>query len=112
MKKVIVRNRKPWVVLFLTLLLSTALERRLAELDFNWTAVVRIENDEEPAGDEIINRLVLIDDMAAPALPVVSEANFAEIAQRAACARSLLLVHRSDSRGPPAFASLRPDVLI
>src|SRR6266403_4988436 len=47
------------VFLLCALVLLTFAERRLAELDFDPTGVVRIENNDKPDGDEIINRLVL-----------------------------------------------------
>ncbi len=53
------RRRVHLAVLLCGLVLLTFAERRLAELDFDPTGVVRIENNDKPDGDEIINRLVL-----------------------------------------------------
>src|SRR2546425_1073081 len=65
------RYRRPFIHLFLALLLATAAERRLAELQFDWSRAERIENDEKPDGDEIVNRLVFVDGRVFPTVPIV-----------------------------------------
>jgi hypothetical protein len=60
------RQQMLFAILFIVLVLLTFTQRRLAELDFDSTGVVRIENNEKPDGDEIFNRLVFVDDTAAP----------------------------------------------
>jgi hypothetical protein len=54
--------------------LLTFAERRLAYLDFNSDGGVRIENNEKPEGDEIINRLIFVDDAAECIVPAVGDA--------------------------------------
>src|SRR2546425_10949544 len=69
MRATVRRQQTPFAILLFALLLLTALERRLAEIDFNSTGVVRVENGEKVDGDEIFNRLVYVDDLAAPQAP-------------------------------------------
>src|SRR5256886_10033067 len=66
MRATVRRQQTPFAILLFALLLLTALERRLAEIDFNSTGVVRVENGEKVDGDEIFNRLVYVDDLATP----------------------------------------------
>ena len=94
-------HRVHLAVLLCGLLLLTFAERRLAELDFNSTGVVRIENNEKPDGDEIINRLVFVDDTTEPLAPKVGDACHAAHIPVASCPRSLITVRLSESRAPP-----------
>src|SRR5438093_10743717 len=50
------RWQAPLTVLFCGLVLLTFAQRRLAELDFDSTGVVRIENNDKLDGDEIFNQ--------------------------------------------------------
>jgi len=93
-------------VLFCALVLLTFAERRLAEMDFDSTGVVRIENNEKPDGDEIFNRLVFIDDTTEPRAPVVGEACHAALIPLESCPRALITARLSESRAPPL--ALRP----
>ena len=95
------RWQAPLTVLFCGLVLLTSAERRLAELDFNSPGVVRIENNEKPDGDEIINRLVFVGDATEPILPGVGEACRAALASLPACSLGLVVVRLTESRGPP-----------
>jgi len=83
------------------LVLLTSAERRLAYLDFNSDSGVRIENNEKPDGDEIINRLIFVDDAAEPIVPTVGETSHAAFIPVESCARSLTTVRLSESRAPP-----------
>src|SRR5437667_9946620 len=91
----------PFAILLFALLLLTALERRLAEIDFNSTGVVRVENGEKVDGDEIFNRLVYVDDLAAPRAPAAGEVCHADVAFLEPHPLSLVTVRLSDPRGPP-----------
>jgi hypothetical protein len=104
-KTLVRRCRGPVIIVFLALLLATSLQRRLAELDFDWSTVARIEKD-DVEGDEIINRLTFIDDVAAPEPPLVADVACADVVPLSRSAVALLVVDRLDSRGPPpAFSS-------
>ena len=91
----------PLAVLLCVLVLLTFAERRLAELDFDSTGVVRIENNEKPDGDEIINRLIFVDKATEPRAPVVGDASHAALIPIESCPRSLITVRLSESRAPP-----------
>lgn len=98
----------PLAVLLCALVLLTFAEHRLAYLDFNSAGGVRIENNERPDGDEIIDRLVFIDDAAEFIVPAVGDACHAVPIPVESCARSLITVRLSESRAPPFL--LRPHV--
>ena len=83
----------------LTLLVMA--ERRLAYLDFNSDSNVRLENNDKPDGDEIINRLVLFDDAAEPAAPGAGNAVHAASISLDSCPLALIAVQLSESRAPP-----------
>lgn len=95
------RQQMPFAILFIVLVLLMFTQRRLAELDFDSTGVVRIENNEKPDGDEIFNRLVFVDDTAAPQAPGVGEACHAGLATLDACSLALVAVLLSEPRAPP-----------
>ena len=76
-------------------------ERRLAYLDFNSDSSVRLENNDKPDGDEIINRLVLFDDAAEPAAPGAGDAVHAASIPLDSCPLALITVQLSESRAPP-----------
>jgi len=95
------RLRVPFAVLLCALVLLTSAERRLAYLDFNPDHGVRIENSEKPDGDEIINRLVFVDDAVEVIVPAVGDACHAAPVPVESCARSLIAVRLSESRAPP-----------
>src|SRR5262249_815903 len=83
----------------LTLLVMA--ERRLAYLDFDSDSSVRLENNDKPDGDEIINRLVLFDDAAEPAAPRAAHPLPVVSIPTDPCPLSLIPVQLSESRAPP-----------
>ena len=95
------RQQIPFAVLLCGLVLLTFAERRLAYLDFNSDGEVRIENNEKPDGDEIINRLIFVDDAAELIVPAVGDACHAAPIPVESCTRSLIAVRLSESRAPP-----------
>jgi hypothetical protein len=95
------RQQVPLAVLLCALVLLTFAERRLAYLDFNSGGGVRIENNERPDGDEIIDRLIFVDDAAGFIVPAVGDACHAASIPAESCARSLITVRLSESRAPP-----------
>ncbi len=95
------RRRIYLAVLLGALVLLTSAERRLAEADFNASAGVRIENNDKPDGDEILNRLVFVDDATDPIILTVGEARHAAVIPVDACVRSLIVDRLSESRAPP-----------
>jgi|SRR5690349_16114972 hypothetical protein len=88
-------------VLLCALVLLTFAERRFAYLDFNSDGAVRIENNERPDGDEIIDRLVFVDDAAEFIVPTAGDACHAAPIPVESCTRSLITVRLSESRAPP-----------
>ncbi len=95
------RQRVPVAVLLCALVLLASAERRLAYLDFNSDGGVQISNNEKPDGDEILNRLVFIDDTTEAVAPKVGDACHAAVIPVDSCARSLTTVRLSESRAPP-----------
>ncbi len=95
------RQRVHLAILLGALVLLAAAERRLAYLDFNSAPDVRIENNDKPDGDEIINRLIFVDDAAEPIAPPVGDACLAALIPGESCTRSLITVRLSESRAPP-----------
>ena len=69
MKTLRVRRVTCWAVALLVLILATtALERRVAEADFNDDFGCFLENAYSIDGDEILSRLILLNDLALPAV--------------------------------------------
>jgi hypothetical protein len=101
MRATVRRQETPFAMLLFALLLLTALERRLAEIDFNSTGIVRVENGEKVDGDEIFNRLVYVDDLATPQAPAAGEVGHADIASLEPRPLSLVTVRLSEPRAPP-----------
>jgi hypothetical protein len=99
------RQQVPFAVLLCVLVLLTFAERRLAYLDFHSDGGVRIENNEKPDGDEIINRLIFVDDAAEFIVPAVGDACHAASIPVESCTRSLITVRLSESRAPPLVLS-------
>ena len=95
------RRRVPICVLFLLLLLTAAAQRRLADLDFEWDSETLIENDETVDGDEITNKLTLLDDVARPVAPALAEPVRESSSPPPAGPHPLLPVDRADPRAPP-----------
>ena len=95
------RRRLHLAVLLCGLVLLTFTERRLAELDFDPTGVVRFENNDKPDGDEIINRLVFVDDATEPIAPGVGDACYAAFIPIESCPLALITVRLSEPRAPP-----------
>ena len=104
------RRRLHLAVLLCGLVLLTFTERRLAELDFNSTGVVRIENNDKPDGDEIIKRLVFVDDAIEPIAPRASDTCRPAAISLESSACSLTTVRLSETRAPP-LRRLAPSVV-
>ena len=94
-------RRMQRVVLLCLLVLLASAERRLAYMDFDQDGHVRLENNEKPDGNEIINRLVFVDDAKEPIAPNAGDVCHALVEQANACARSLFVAGLSESRAPP-----------
>ena len=99
------RRRVHLAVLLGVLVLLASAERRLAYLDFDSATGVLLENSEKPDGDEIINRLVFVDDTAETVVPAIGEACHAAYLPDHSNVRALIVVRLSDSRAPPFTAS-------
>ena len=95
------RQRVHLAILLCGLVLLASAERRLAYLDFNPDSSARLENNDKPDGDEIINRLVFFDNSTEPIVPTVGEVCHARVIRTDSCAHSLILVRLSESRAPP-----------
>src|SRR3989442_13321197 len=95
------RHRVHLAVLLCGLVLLTHAERRLAELDFDSTGVVRIENNDKPDGDEIFNRLIFIDDTAEAKAPTAGDACHAALISLESCFLDFATVRLSEPRAPP-----------
>ena len=95
------RRRVPFAILFLVLVLLTFAQRRLAELDFDSTGVVRIENNDKLDGDEIFIRLVFVNDTAVPRAPEAGVACPAGLVSLQACSLGLVTLRPSEPRAPP-----------
>jgi len=95
------RRAVPLAVLLCGLVLLTFAERRLAELDFDSTGVVRIENNDKPDGDEIFNRLIFVDDATEPRAPTVGDACHAAYIPLESCPLALITIRLSECRAPP-----------
>lgn len=99
------RRRLHLAVLLGALVLLASAERRLADLDFDSAASVRFENNEKPDGNEIINRLVFVDDTTEPAVPAISEACHSANLPDGPNFHALTVVRLSESRAPPFAVS-------
>jgi len=97
----------PLAMLLCGLVVLSSAERRLAYLDFNSDGTVRIENNDKPDGDEIIKRLVFVDDSTEPVSPGAGDVYVAAVALAEWCAPSLVVVRLSESRAPPLPLSSR-----
>ena len=95
------RQQLPFTILFCGLLLLTFAERRLAELEFDASGVVRFENNEKPDGDEIFNRLIFVDDTTEPRAPAVGDACHAVFSPCESSPLALVTVRLSEPRAPP-----------
>jgi hypothetical protein len=95
------RHHRLFVLLLCGLVLLATAERRLAYLDFDTAHDVRIENNDKPDGDEIINRLVFVDDSTEPIAPTAGDVSLATVVPIESCSRSLIIVRLSESRAPP-----------
>jgi hypothetical protein len=95
------RYRMQRVILLCLLVLLASAERRLAYMDLDADGHVRLENNEKPDGNEIINRLVFVDDAKEPFAPNAGDVCRALVAPANACARSFFVAELSESRAPP-----------
>lgn len=94
-------HRLQGVLLLCLLVMLASAERRLAYLDFDADSAVQIENLEKPDGDEIINKLVFVDDAKEPITPTAGDVCQAVVVPVNSCARSLFVAELSESRAPP-----------
>ena len=101
MKDIRRHHRLQRVLLLCLLVLLASAERRLAYLDFDADSAVQLENQDKPDGDEIINRLVFVDDAKEPATPTAGDVCHAAVIPVDSCARSLFVAELSESRAPP-----------
>src|SRR5215470_16455213 len=83
------------------LVLLSSAERRLAYLDFNSDHSTRVENNDKTDGDEIIKRLVFVDDATEPIAPSSNDACCPAIVSLESSARSLTSIRLSEDRAPP-----------
>ena len=99
------RRQKVHLALFLGgLVLLASAERRLAYLDFNTIAdSLRIENNEKVDADEIINRLVFVDDATGPRVLGADDVRWAAFVPIESCSVCLIAVKLSDPRAPPSL---------
>ena len=95
------RQQLPFTILFCGLLLLTSAERRLAELEFDASGVVRFENNEKPDGDEIFNRLIFVDDTAEAKAPAAGDACYTTLIPLESCSLAFATVRLSEPRAPP-----------
>jgi len=95
------RQQIPFAILFLVLVLLTFAQRRLAELDFDSTGIVRLENNAKLDGDEIFNRLIFVDDTTTPRAPQVVEAWRRGPILLEASSLTLVTLRLSEPRAPP-----------
>jgi len=89
------------VLLLCGLVLLASAERRLAYLDFQTTGDLRIENNDKPDGDEIINRLIFVDDSTEPIAPTAGDVCRTTLIPVESYGPSLIIVRLSESRAPP-----------
>jgi hypothetical protein len=95
------RHRVHLAVLLGVLVLLASAERRLAYLDFDSATGERFENNEKPDGNEIINRLVFVDDATEPVVPTIDDACHAAFIPADSNLVPLITVRLSESRAPP-----------
>jgi len=101
MKDIRRHHRLQRVLLLCLLVLLATAERRLAYLDFDVDSAVQLENQDKPDGDEIINRLVFVDDAKEPIAPTAGDICHAAAIPLDSSARSLFVAELAESRAPP-----------
>ena len=89
-----------WVFLFLVL--AVFVEHRVADTDFDDDAGVVMQNDEAVEGEEILNKLLIVNDVVIPIVPKVVALHRERPMLLVATALSLLVVRGLESRAPPA----------
>jgi hypothetical protein len=62
-----------WALLFVAIVFVAFAERRVAETELNDVGTIRLENADDPDGDQIINRLTGLNDVWAPPLPMLGD---------------------------------------
>ena len=90
--------------LFILLLLTVFAERRAAELDFNDDNGLVIQNGEADEGDEVLTKLLLVNDLILPIVPGAGTLNREHPQLLVVVAQSLLAVRGLESRAPPSFS--------
>jgi hypothetical protein len=98
------RTCVPVVWLFVFLVLTVFVERRVAESDFDDDAGVVMQNDEAVEGEEILTMLLVANDVVIPIAPQAAPLETERPVLLSATALSLLVVRGLESRAPPASA--------
>ena len=96
------RPRLGWIAaLFVSLMLIATAERRLADLHFNTVGTVALENAEEPEGDQIGKRLIIIEDDAPPPTLSLTEVRHASADVLPLALHPIPYVRVPEPRAPP-----------
>lgn len=98
-------SRRAHVPICLTILLLTlavGAQRRLAELDCQPHPGTLIGNGEDPAGDGVLNPLIVLGDVGRPVLHTLGRPAGCPLAPLPITRRSVSPVDRSDPRAPPS----------
>ena len=98
------RTCAPIAWLFVLLVLTVFVEHRVAESDFDDDAGVVMQNDEAVEGEEILNKLLILNDVVIPIAPKVVALHRERPMLLVATALSLLVVRGLESRAPPALS--------
>ena len=96
------RSCAPMVWLFVLLVLTVFVERRVAESDFDDDDGVVLQNDEADQGEEILNKLLVANDVVIPIVPEIARLHGERPVQLVATALSLYVVRGVESRAPPS----------
>ena len=89
--------------LFVFLVLMVFVEGRVAESDFDDDDGIVLQNDEAVEGEEILQRLIVVNDVVIPIVEVAQPLEGERPVLLEATALSLLAVRGLESRAPPAF---------
>ena len=96
------RSACPMAWLFVLLLLTVFAERRAAEWDFNDDTGVVVQNEEAVEGEELLTKLLLVNDVVLPVVPEAVGLQREQPTLLVVVAHSLLAVRGLESRAPPA----------
>lgn len=98
------RTCGPVAWLFVFLVLTMFVERRVAESDFDDGYERLYQNDEAVEGEEILQKLIVANDVVTPIAPEATPLEGERPVLLAATAISLLVVRGLESRAPPPAA--------